>query len=97
MADEPISKREARLREDIRDIARRQKQVRFAEIERIVSRLGEFTVVGTRPVTHGTLFTVGTERFSVVSHNPGDSHVKRIYVKKFLESMLRLGWWEEER
>ena len=96
MSDDGEARRAERLRGDIADIATRQKQVRFEEIRSIVNRLGEFMEVGSRSITHGTLFTVGTERFSIVSHNRGDSHLKRAYVKSFLEAMARLEWFEDE-
>jgi hypothetical protein len=96
MADDAKAKREERLRRDIAEIASRPKQVRFDEIENIVNRLGEFMEVGSRTIRHGTLFTVGKERFSVVPHNRGDSHLKRVYVKVFLEAMTRLSWCEDQ-
>jgi hypothetical protein len=97
MSDDSKARRAERLRGDIADIATRQRQVRFEEIQSIVNRLGEFMEVGSRSIRHGTLFTVGTERFSIVSHNRGDSHLKKVYVKSFLEAMARVEWFEDEQ
>jgi hypothetical protein len=93
---DPSSNRAGRIRREIIDISKRPRQVRFSEIQQIVGRLGEFIHTGSRQIRHGTLFTVGTERFSIVSHNPGDSHIKKVYVRSFLDAMAAIGWYEEE-
>ena len=96
MVEDSKPKRAERLRGEIADIATRPRQVRFDEIEQLVRRLGEFIDVRSRPIRHGVLFTVSAERFSIVFHNRGDSHLKRVYVRSFLDAMARIGWFEDE-
>jgi hypothetical protein len=88
--------REDEIRDKIQQIAARQKQTRFDEIEWVVKALESHESVNRRRTRHGILFRVGTERFSVCCHNAGTQQVKTCYVRGFLEAMAKLGWFDEE-
>jgi len=88
---------EARIREFIRELAQRPKNVTLEEIQWVVNQLSAFETVGTpRKTKHGWLFRVGNAHpFMVNSHNPGSKQVKAYSVKAFLEVMINIGWYEE--
>jgi hypothetical protein len=83
------------IKEKIRDIAGRRRNVTFDEIQWVVNQLGQFYKVGSRPARHGALFTVGSQRFMVSSHNPGSKQVKSYSVDDFIDAMIELGLYEE--
>lgn len=80
----------------IAELAGRPNAVRFTEIERIVQQLGELGYsVGGRPACHGRLFRVDRHTFQVSGHTKGSGHVRRCYVREFLDVMLELGLLED--
>jgi hypothetical protein len=83
------------IKEKIRDIAGRRKNVTFDEIQWVVNQLGQLYDVGMRPARHGALFRVGNQRFMVSSHNPGSKQVKSYSVDGFINAMIELGLCEE--
>jgi hypothetical protein len=84
-----------RIREILADFAHRPKQVKEEEVKQVINMLSTIYVTGSRKARHGYLYTVGTERFMVNSHNKGDSHVKGYSVQELLKAMARLGVYEE--
>jgi hypothetical protein len=86
-----------RVKERIRDLAGRRKNVRLAEIEWVVKQLGLCGYgVSSRTNGHQTLFRIGQTRFGVCHHNPGETQVKRCYVDHFLNVMIDLGLYDEQ-
>jgi hypothetical protein len=83
------------IKERIRDIAGRRRNVTFDEIQWVVNQLGQFYNVGMRPARHGALFKVENQRFMVSSHNPGSKQVKSYSVDGFINAMVELGLCEE--
>jgi hypothetical protein len=83
------------IKEAIRDIAGRRKNVTFVEIEWVVNQLAQFYKVGSRRATHGILLRVEHRRFMINSHNPGSKQVKRYSVDDFINAMVELGLCEE--
>jgi hypothetical protein len=83
------------IKEKIREIAGRRKNVAFEEIQWVVNQLGQFYDVGMRPARHGALFRVANQRFMVSSHNPGSKQVKSYAVDGFIHAMVELGLCEE--
>jgi hypothetical protein len=83
------------IKEKIRNIAGRRKNVTFDEIKWVVNQLGQFYKVSSRPARHGSLFTVGNQRFMINSHNPGSKQVKPYSVDDFINAMIELGLCEE--
>lgn len=59
------------IKEAIRDIAGRRKNVTFDEIEWVVNQLGRFYKVVSRTAKHGVVFRVHNQRCMINSHNPG--------------------------
>lgn len=86
-----------KIKERIREIAHRDKNVTFSEIESVLNQLGEHGYsVKSRKATHGKLFNIDGQRFMVCCHNPGVKQVKRCYVKAFANAMIELGLYGEE-
>jgi hypothetical protein len=84
-----------KIQERIREIAGRRKNVKLTDIEWVVKQLGlNGFDTNVRDNGHQTLFRVGTRRFGVCSHNPGNSQVKSCYVDEFVEAMIDLGLYE---
>jgi hypothetical protein len=83
------------IKEKIRDISGRRRNVTFDEIQWVVNQLGQFYNVGVRPARHGALFRVENQRFMVSSHNPGSKQVKSYSVDGFINAMVELGLCEE--
>lgn len=90
---------EERIRRTIAKIADRPKNVTFSEIEWIVNHLSPFYgqgEVGIRDAKHGKLIKLpGGKGLTMTTHNPGSKQLKPVYVKKFLDFMIDLGWYEE--
>lgn len=84
-----------RIKNAIRDIADRPKNVTVDEIEWVINQLGQFYRVSSRTARHGKLFTVSNCRFMVCLHNPGSKQVKSCYVGVFIDAMTELGLYEE--
>ena len=84
-----------KIKKRIAEIASSPKNVTLAEIEWVVDRLGEHGHrVTKRDATHGKLFSVGSQRFMVNHHNPGNTQAKPYSVKDFLNAMIELGLYE---
>jgi hypothetical protein len=88
-----------RIKADIADLAQRPNAVRFEEIERIIDQLQRIGYeVSARQATHGKLFRVGKNQpFMAARPNSGDSHIRSVYVRVFLEAMITLGLFEDEQ
>ena len=86
-----------KLKGTISDIVSRRKNVTLSEIESVVSQLSQFGFVVRKPrkTTHGLLFGVNHERFSVCTHHPGSKQLKPRYVDEFANAMIKLGLYEE--
>lgn len=85
-----------RLRSVIQDIAKRRNNVTLGEIDWVMGKLSETYNVRRREARHGVLFAIGSQRFMVNCHNPGNSQVKSYSVDAFIDAMIELGWYEEE-
>ena len=84
-----------RIKATVNEIAGRSKAVRFDEIENLVDQLAAVGFPTKKRATrHGYLFKVGDQFFGVCPHNRGQSHLKEIYVAKFLDAMEALGLFE---
>lgn len=85
-----------KIQERIRELAGRRKNVKLTEIAWVVSQLKQNGFdAGARNNGHQTLFSIGSVRFGVCSHNPGSSQVKACYVDGFLDAMIEIGLYEE--
>lgn len=85
-----------KIRTEIAQIAGRRKNTTAAEIDWVVTQLGDHGhTVKSRKTTHGVLYTVGEARFSVCVHKAGSKQVKRCYVDNFLAAMIEIGMYEE--
>jgi hypothetical protein len=86
----------SRIKQRIREIARRRQNVTLSEIKWVVERLGEHGYRTTeRDATHGKLFGVGSTRFMVNCHNPGSKQMKPYSVDDFTNAMIELGLYED--
>jgi hypothetical protein len=85
------------IKQVIRQIAGRPKNVTLNEIEWVVRQLGQLPgySVSERRTKHSLLFRVNTEKFGVNAHNPGNKQVKTYSVKNFLAAMIELELYEE--
>ncbi len=83
------------VRHKINEIAQKRKNVTLKEIKWVVEQLRDYFPVSVRRAKHGRLFSVGSKRFTVSSHNPGSKQVKSCYVDAFIDAMTELGWYEE--
>lgn len=86
-----------KIKEQIRELAGRRRNVKLREILWVVEqlKLNGFEV-NIRDNDHQTLFRVNSERFGVCTHNPGNSQVKACYVDTFIEAMINLELYDEE-
>jgi len=87
---------EERVKQTIREIAKRRNNVTLSEIEWVVGKLSGTYSVRRREARHGVLFGVGSQRFMVNYHNPGNKQVKSYSVDEFIDAMTELGLYEEE-
>lgn len=86
---------EERIREEIRDISLRKKNVTLDDILRVLNKLeGKFTVK-TRPTDHGMLVRIDNQIFHICTHHRGSKQVKANYVEDFLDAMTELGLYED--
>ena len=84
-----------KVKERIRALANRSRNVTLAEIEQVLGQLSQHGyVVTSRMGTHGKLFNVNGQRFMVCCHNPGSKQVKACYVREFLKAMIELELYE---
>jgi hypothetical protein len=90
-----------RVKEKIRELAGRRKNVTLSEIEWIVNQLGRSGYdTNVRKTLHTRLYVVGNEisgkvRFGVCPHNKDAKQVKSCYVDEFLSAMIGLGLYED--
>lgn len=83
------------VKQDIADIAGRDRNVRFSEIERIVNQLGVLGHSVRIKRTRETVFVmIDGERFTVCEHHRGSSQLKPVYVRAFLKAAINLGLYE---
>jgi hypothetical protein len=94
------------IKERIREIAERPRNVRFSEIKWVMDQLsGHGFTTSSRSNEHQTLFSIRWKRsqsgptesslFGICHHNPGGSQIKSCYVKQFLGSMIDIGMYDE--
>jgi len=92
-----VDNRLGRIKEEIAELALRPNSVRFAELERIVSRLQEVGYdTQSKAGRHSHLLRVNTERVTVCTHNPKRKELKPVYVRNFLQSMKALGLLDDD-
>jgi hypothetical protein len=85
-----------KIKQRILEIGNRRNNVKLTEIEWVVNQLGlNGFETNARNNGHQTLFRVGSRRFGVCSHNPGNLQVKACYVDGFIEAMIDLELYEE--
>jgi hypothetical protein len=87
-----------RVKQWIAEIAEGSRtNVKVEDIKRIVDHLADngYTVKSRPAGSHATLFHVGSEVFSVCTHRPGSSQLKRCYVDGFVNAMIELGLYED--
>lgn len=86
-----------KIRETIRDIAERPKNISESEIKWVVDQLKEhgFNVRKPRKTRHGQLYGINSVRFQICTHHPGGKQIKRCYVEDFLNAMTELGLYED--
>jgi hypothetical protein len=87
---------EERVKTAIREIAKRRNNVTLNEIEWVIGKLGGTYSIRRREARHGVLFGVGSQRFMINYHNPGNKQVKSYSVDGFINAMIELGLYEEE-
>jgi len=85
-----------KIKECIREIAGRTKNVTFSEIEKLVEQLRPhgFEVTSRPAGDHAVIFHVNDQLFSICTHNRGQKQLKPCYVKDFLKHMIELGLYE---
>jgi hypothetical protein len=85
----------SRIRAKISELAQRENNVTLSEIEWVADQLGQNGYeVKYRAARHGKLFRVGSQRFMVNYHNPGNTQVKAYSVRDFINAMIELGLYE---
>jgi hypothetical protein len=62
----------------------------------VMEKLGQCYETRRREARHGVLFGIGSHRFMVNQHNPGNKQVKSYSVDAFISVMEELGLYEEE-
>jgi hypothetical protein len=83
------------VKDSIRSIAGRRKNVTASEIEKVCGQLGLLGyTVSIRGSGH-RLFTVNGESFSICTHNRGSKQINACYVTDFLKAMIRLELYEQ--
>jgi hypothetical protein len=83
-----------KIRARIRNIAARPNNTTLADIEWVMSQLGqfeEFEVVGN---VHRKAWSSKETSFSVCTHHKGRKQIKSVYVSHFLNAMMEIGWYE---
>lgn len=85
-----------KIKDSIREIAGRPKNVTFSEIRQVMEQLKEhgFTVRSRQAGDHATLFHINDQVFSICTHNPGSKQLKPHYVKEFVNAMIELGLYD---
>ena len=83
-----------KIRERIREIGSHPKNVSVSDIEWVMGQLANFTGVRLTTNVHAHIWTVDGETFSVCTHHKGSKQLKPVYVKNFLNAMIKTGWYE---
>ncbi len=84
------------IKQRIREIAQRRRNVTLAEIEWVVNQLGASGYdVSCRENGHQKLFRIGDRLFGVCSHNPGRKQIKPCYVDAFIDAMIDMELYDE--
>ena len=84
------------IKDRIREIAGRRKNVKLSEIVWVVNQLSRVGYeVSSRNNGHQTLFRVENRRFGVCCHNPGERQVKPCYVDEFIDAMTDLELYDD--
>jgi hypothetical protein len=85
-----------KVKDLIREIAGRPKNVTLSEIEKVAEQLKSHGfVVNTRLAgDHAKLFHIGNQVFSICTHHRGSKQLKPNYVKDFLNAMIELELYE---
>jgi len=85
-----------RVKAKIQQIAEgNRKNLKLSDIEWIVHHLEmNGYKVSSRFCPHGKIFQVESQTFTVCSHNPGNSQIKRCYVDEVVNAMIELGLYE---
>ena len=85
------------MKATIAEIAQRRNNVTSPEIDWVITQLKAhgFNVREPRKTRHGYLYGVGSQRFMVNCHNPGNKQVKTYSVDSFISAMIELGLYEE--
>jgi hypothetical protein len=79
------------IKDSIREIAGRPKNVTLSEIEKVLQDLTHHGyVVTTRANDHAKMFSVGEYQFSICTHHRGSRQIKSCYVREFLKIMNEL-------
>jgi len=85
---------EDKIRQEIRAIAQRRKNVRLEEIEWVINQLRTFGTVSIRENDHQRMYSFNGHRFGVCTHHPG-AQINHAYVRGFLLAMSDAGWYED--
>jgi hypothetical protein len=85
-----------RVRQKIREIAAKRKNVTLAEIEWVMEELKATHSVRTPKLArHGKLYGIDSARFMVCTHHPGSKQVTSCYVDAFINAMIEIGEYED--
>lgn len=89
-----------RISSAIAAIAASPKNVRFEDVDRVMSQIKTLGVrVIPRHTTHAYQYTVGpVGRATIIrlcTNRRGDSHIKKPYIDAFVMAMIELGFYEE--
>lgn len=83
-----------KIRARIVEIATRPQNVTLADIEWVMGQLGQFGHVEVSGNVHMKLWRFEDAIFSVCTHRGGGKQIKAIYVRNFLNAMIKTGWYE---
>ena len=84
-----------KIKNTIKDIAGRRKNVTLAEIDWVATRLKQFHAVVRKENEHAVRYRVDGQRFGVCTHHRGSKQIKACYVDDFITAMIDLGWYDE--
>ncbi|MHB1796452.1 MAG: hypothetical protein ACYCPO_15965 [Acidobacteriaceae bacterium] len=86
---------EEKIRERIREIAGRKNNVDAAEIDWVMNQLKQFGNVSVETENvHIKMWRFDDEIFSICPHTKGGRQLKPVYVKNFLNAMMKTGWYD---
>lgn len=84
-----------KIRNRIREIARRKNNVDESDIEWVMNQLKQYGGVSLTENVHMKMWVFNDEIFSICTHTKGGRHLKPVYVKNFLNAMAKTGWYED--